>query len=318
MLRAMTQPDRQFRRSAMVARAGRALAMPALRGAVPGWRVERRALACALLLVAASAGLSGAAAAAPRCQTVATVFRCSYDDGAGLRANGLDLTNLRRTGRSARWVRKHCAPVDVWPPGCDWGAKVGGMLAGRSGGRRGPAARGSAARADKAAKRARRHRARGPTPAPRRALDAPTSRGSATGDAGAGDGPYAEHIAAAAARYSLPAGLIRAVIEVESRGNPNAVSSAGAQGLMQLMPATGRAMGVQDPWDPAQNIDGGSRFLRVLANRFDGDLVKVIAAYHAGSMRVLRKGATPFASTDGYVRRVLQIYYGLRDATRGG
>ena len=127
-------------------------------------------------------------------------------------------------------------------------------------------------------------------------------------------GPFSAEIAAAAERYRLPTALLRGVLTVESGGNPLAVSNKGAVGLMQLLPETAKAMGVDDLYDTAQNVMGGARFLRVLANRFDGDLVKVLSAYHAGSTRVLGRDATPFAATDDYVRKVLKIYYQLRDA----
>ena len=81
-----------------------------------------------------------------------------------------------------------------------------------------------------------------------------------------------------------------------------------------VLAQSAKAMGVDDLYDTAQNVMGGARFLRVLANRFDGDLVKVLSAYHAGSTRVLGRDATPFAATDDYVRKVLKIYYQLRDA----
>jgi len=111
----------------------------------------------------------------------------------------------------------------------------------------------------------------------------------------------------------LPGDLIRAVIKIESNFNPRAVSIKGAQGLMQLMPGTARGVGVSAPFDPAQNIMGGARLLRILANRFNGDLIKVLSAFHAGSTPVKDRGGTPFASTDSYVRKVLSVYYALRD-----
>ncbi len=139
----------------------------------------------------------------------------------------------------------------------------------------------------------------GPTLAPKDPLDT---------------GIFADEIGAAAQRYKLPPQLIRAVMMTESGGNPLVLSNKGAVGLMQLLPATAREMGVDDIHDVAQNLMGGTRFLRVLANRFDGDLVKVLSAYHAGSTRVLGRDATPFAATDDYVRKVLRLYYQLRDA----
>ncbi len=113
----------------------------------------------------------------------------------------------------------------------------------------------------------------------------------------------------ASVRHEIPVALIRAVIQVESNFNPRAVSPVGAMGLMQLMPGTARDMRVSDPFDPRQNIEGGTRYLRVLANQFDGDLVKVVAAYNAGPEAVRRQGGRvpPFAETRAYVRRVLEL-----------
>ncbi|MCA9667551.1 MAG: lytic transglycosylase domain-containing protein [Myxococcales bacterium] len=125
---------------------------------------------------------------------------------------------------------------------------------------------------------------------------------------------YDRWIKQAAALYHIPEALVRAVIHVESNYYPRAVSSAGAQGLMQLMPMTGRGMGVTDPFDPRQNIFGGTRFLRVVANRLRGDLVLTIAAYHAGVGAVLKYGRNipPYATTQQYVRWVLKKYYRYR------
>ncbi len=124
---------------------------------------------------------------------------------------------------------------------------------------------------------------------------------------------YAAYIAEAAETYKIPAEFIRAVMRVESSFRFQAVSSAGAQGLMQLMPRTARAMGVNDPFDPRQNIMGGARFLRGLANKYRGDMVRVLSAYHAGSGNVAAKGGNiPFATTEGYVRAVLDHYYRYR------
>jgi hypothetical protein len=126
---------------------------------------------------------------------------------------------------------------------------------------------------------------------------------------------YDGFIHEAAALYQLPAAFIRAVVKVESDFNPHVVSRTGAMGLMQLMPRTAQAMGVRDPFDPRQNIFGGSRYLRVLANLFNGDLVLTIAGYNAGEGAVMRyRGVPPYDETRRYVRRVLQHYYAFRNA----
>lgn len=128
---------------------------------------------------------------------------------------------------------------------------------------------------------------------------------------------YDAYIREAAALYRLPESFIRAVIKVESNYNPAVVSHAGASGLMQLMPRTAARMGVTDVFDPRQNILGGSRYLRILANHFSGDLVLTIAAYNAGEGAVLRyRGIPPYEETQRYVRRVLRWYYGFIEAER--
>lgn len=109
----------------------------------------------------------------------------------------------------------------------------------------------------------------------------------------------------AAATYNIDPNLIRAIIMTESSYNPNAVSSAGAQGLMQLMPATARSLGVEDPFDIWENIHGGTRYLRSLLDRFDGDLELALAAYNAGAGNVNRFGGVPpFRETQNYIPRV--------------
>ena len=89
-------------------------------------------------------------------------------------------------------------------------------------------------------------------------------------------------VSRAAARYQLAPELVRAVIRAESSFNPQAVSPAGAQGLMQLMPGTARDMGVEDPFDPEQNVMGGTRYLRKMLDRYEGNLEKALAAYNWG------------------------------------
>jgi soluble lytic murein transglycosylase-like protein len=118
------------------------------------------------------------------------------------------------------------------------------------------------------------------------------------------------HIREAAALYRLPEAFLRAVIRVESDYNAGVTSHAGAQGLMQLMPGTAARMGVRDSFDPRQNILGGARYLRILANAFGGDLILTIAAYNAGEGAVIRyRGVPPYDETQRYVQRVLGWYW---------
>lgn len=120
---------------------------------------------------------------------------------------------------------------------------------------------------------------------------------------------FDEHLREACERYRIPYALARAVLASESNFNPAAVSHAGAMGLMQLMPETALTMYVDDILDPRENIHGGVRYLRVLTNEFDGDLVKVVAAYNAGPGAVKRAGGIPnIAETREYVKRVLRLY----------
>ncbi len=110
-----------------------------------------------------------------------------------------------------------------------------------------------------------------------------------------------------AARYDLSPALIRAVVKAESNYQTRAVSPAGAQGLMQLMPATARELGVADPFDIEQNIDAGARYLRRMLDQFGGDLKQALSAYNAGPGTVARyNGDVPYAETRTYVARVLR------------
>jgi soluble lytic murein transglycosylase-like protein len=122
-----------------------------------------------------------------------------------------------------------------------------------------------------------------------------------------------ESICRAAAKYHLPAELIRGVIQAESDFQVRAVSPAGAQGLMQLMPDTARELGVEDPFDIDQNIDGGSQYLRKMLDRFGGDLKLALAAYNAGPGTVAKYGGRvpPFAETRAYVQKVLHASHSL-------
>jgi transglycosylase-like protein with SLT domain len=122
-----------------------------------------------------------------------------------------------------------------------------------------------------------------------------------------------------AARVDVDPDLVDAVIRVESEYNPRAVSSKGAMGLMQLIPATARRFGVADPFDPAQNVEGGTTYLRYLLDLFGGDVPLALAAYNAGENAVLRSnGIPPFAETRGYVRKVTAFYGWAGDASAAG
>jgi len=120
---------------------------------------------------------------------------------------------------------------------------------------------------------------------------------------------YDEHIHQAAALYQIPEQLVRAVIKVESDYDPRAVSVSGARGLMQLMPDTADRLQVRDIDDPRENIFGGVRFLRILANSFNGDLELTVAAYNAGEGEVMRSGGIPaIPETRDYVTKVTRFY----------
>jgi soluble lytic murein transglycosylase-like protein len=121
---------------------------------------------------------------------------------------------------------------------------------------------------------------------------------------------WREHIRAAAAKYKIPEALLFAVMAVESNFDHQALSEKGAIGLMQLMPTTAKDMYVSDAWDPAQNIEGGARYLRILANQYGGDMVKTLAAYNAGPDAVRRAGGgvPAIPETQEYVRKVVALY----------
>jgi soluble lytic murein transglycosylase-like protein len=135
--------------------------------------------------------------------------------------------------------------------------------------------------------------------------------------AGPGALPFVETVQQAATYYQLPHELLWAVIKVESNFRDQAVSRAGAIGLMQLMPSTAKAIGLRDARDPAQNILGGAFYLRQLANRFEGDLYFTLAAYNAGPAAVRRYGGVPpYPETESYVRKVLTYYWKSLPTTR--
>lgn len=119
------------------------------------------------------------------------------------------------------------------------------------------------------------------------------------------DNHYETYIQKSAENYGLHADLIRAVIQAESAGNKNIVSPKGAQGLMQLMPATARQYGVTDPFDPEQNIDGGAKYLSYLFKHYDGDTRLALAAYNSGEGTVDKYGGIPpYAETKDYVKKI--------------
>lgn len=120
--------------------------------------------------------------------------------------------------------------------------------------------------------------------------------------------PIDQIVAKASHRYGVDADLIKAVIKAESNFNPRAVSHAGAQGLMQLMPATARGLGVGNPFDPEQNIMGGTRFLRDLLERYSGDLDSALAAYNWGPGNVDRRPDRLPRETRDYLVKVKQYY----------
>ncbi|MFC6288136.1 transglycosylase SLT domain-containing protein [Nocardioides sp. GCM10027113] len=135
----------------------------------------------------------------------------------------------------------------------------------------------------------------------------PGAVSSATGRLAPGT-PYAGLFTQAEQRYGVDAGLLAAIAKQESGFNPGAVSHAGAQGLMQLMPATARGLGVTDSFDPAQAVDGAARLMRDLLSRF-GQTDLALAAYNAGPGAVLRyDGIPPYPETQNYVRSVLALW----------
>jgi len=119
----------------------------------------------------------------------------------------------------------------------------------------------------------------------------------------------AEAVNGSSQRYHLDPDLVNSVIRAESAFNPHAVSRKGAQGLMQLMPQTANSLGVGDAFDPRTNVDAGTRYLRILLERYNFDLIKALAAYNAGPLRVEQYGGVPpYRETHAYVARIVRDF----------
>jgi soluble lytic murein transglycosylase-like protein len=131
--------------------------------------------------------------------------------------------------------------------------------------------------------------------------------------------PYDAQITAAATKYGIDPALLKGLIRQESNFNASAQSGAGAQGLTQLMPGTAASLGVTDPTDPAQAIDGGAKYLKQQLDRFGGDPSKALAAYNAGPGAVAKYGGVPpYAETQNYVQKVLGYAAGYEGTAATG
>jgi soluble lytic murein transglycosylase len=125
---------------------------------------------------------------------------------------------------------------------------------------------------------------------------------------------YDKIIADASRQYGVSIPLIKAIIKAESDFNPKAVSKKGAKGLMQIMPQNFKPLGIEDPFDPSQNIHAGARYFKQMFDRFNGKLALSLAAYNAGPQAVERyKTVPPYEETEEYVRRVLKFFHDYKN-----
>jgi hypothetical protein len=121
----------------------------------------------------------------------------------------------------------------------------------------------------------------------------------------------------AADRHQVDSALVKAIIMAESGYNPKAISKRGAKGLMQLMPKTAESLGVEDSFNPEDNIHAGVGYFKTLLKRFDGDITLALAAYNAGSRKVIKyQGVPPFKATEYYIKKVLKYYQIYREQAR--
>lgn len=156
-------------------------------------------------------------------------------------------------------------------------------------------------------------RVRSEPEAPREAATAPKSRPASSVPSASMNIPaaYLELINSACDRHGIDPSLVHAIVKVESDFNPYALSRKGAMGLMQLMPQTAVDMNIKNSFNPAENIDGGVKYLRYLIDRYEGNLSLALAAYNSGETAVKRWGTVPpFKETQNYVKRILKIYNG--------